>query len=122
MKKNDGASKDSSEKLTAAQKRAAKRRQMEAKIEQLKAQIAKDLALEGASNRKRENKLKVMAGACVLEMVKKDPELFRRFRSSLDAFITRPKERVVLDFFDEAVKKEEEGEPAEMKKAAKAVA
>ena len=84
-------------------KREAKKRKLEDDIKQKQAQLDKLNALEKHEKKKREDRVKVLAGACLLEMVAADPDLEKRFRHSFKSFLQRPHEKIVFQHFLESL-------------------
>ena len=72
-----------------------------AELEQQKQQIANRIAqlrtIESTKERKRDTRRKILAGACVLDRADKDQASARHLKEILDAFLTKPQDRVLFD-------------------------
>lgn len=72
------------------------------KLAQLKAQKQKMEALQKAKlsglARRQDTRRKVLAGAMVLELMDKDPEVGKQMLGKLSAFLVRPDDRALFDF------------------------
>ena len=72
-----------------------------AELEQQKQQIANRIArlrtIESTKERKRDTRLKILAGACVLDRADKDQASARHLKEILDAFLTKPQDLALFD-------------------------
>ncbi len=76
--------------IEAQQKKLAQLKAHKQKIE------ARLRAKEQGMARKEDTRKKVLAGALLLELMAKDPELHKQMLGKLSSFLTRPNDRVLF--------------------------
>lgn len=74
-------------------KMATKREQLEKKLSEIKAQIAKLNAKEAQETRKQETRKKILLGAWVLSKIKSDNAYAEKIQAEMDKFLTQERDR-----------------------------
>ena len=85
------------DKTAIEKKRDEKIAKLELKKQQIANRIARLRAIESLKVRKLDTRRKILAGACVLDRAAKDPDSARHLKEILNAFLTKPQDRVLFD-------------------------